>query len=110
MTRLTYTLDEIEGPFEVSQDGTIKFDEKDGIDYAAVTVRFWQCKCWLEVLWSLASGFVFVVRVYVAAWIFVAVRGPSYCCCPVLFCCPSQKFFSFVCRYVWAMVFCFEPG
>ncbi|KAJ0788436.1 putative outer membrane protein/outer membrane enzyme PagP, beta-barrel [Helianthus annuus] len=104
MTRLTYTLDEIEGPFEVSQDGTIKFDKKDGIDYAAVTVRFRQRKCWLEVLWSLASGFVFVVRVYAAAWVFVAVRGPSYCCCP------SQKFFSFVCRYVWAMVFCFEPG
>ncbi|XP_075492267.1 oxygen-evolving enhancer protein 1, chloroplastic-like [Primulina tabacum] len=39
MTRLTYTLDEIEGPFEVSQDGTIKFEEKDGIDYAAVTVQ-----------------------------------------------------------------------
>ncbi|MFS8010999.1 putative outer membrane protein/outer membrane enzyme PagP, beta-barrel [Helianthus anomalus] len=40
MTRLTYTLDEIEGQFEVSQDGTIKFDGEDGIDYAAVTVRF----------------------------------------------------------------------
>ncbi|KAJ8438794.1 hypothetical protein Cgig2_023828 [Carnegiea gigantea] len=39
MTRLTYTLDEIEGPFEVSEDGTIKFEEKDGIDYAAVTVQ-----------------------------------------------------------------------
>lgn len=39
MTRLTYTLDEIEGPFEVSQDGTVKFEEKDGIDYAAVTVQ-----------------------------------------------------------------------
>ncbi|KAJ8770616.1 hypothetical protein K2173_021263 [Erythroxylum novogranatense] len=39
MTRLTYTLDEIEGPFEVSPDGTIKFVEKDGIDYAAVTVQ-----------------------------------------------------------------------
>jgi photosystem II oxygen-evolving enhancer protein 1 len=39
MTRLTYTLDEIEGPFEVSSDGTIKFEEKDGIDYAAVTVQ-----------------------------------------------------------------------
>ncbi|CAA2990371.1 oxygen-evolving enhancer 1, chloroplastic [Olea europaea subsp. europaea] len=36
MIRLTYTLDEIEGPFEVSQDGTIKFEEKDGIDYATV--------------------------------------------------------------------------
>ncbi|GLU13657.1 hypothetical protein SLE2022_302800 [Rubroshorea leprosula] len=39
MTRLTYTLDEIEGPFEVSADGNIKFEEKDGIDYAAVTVQ-----------------------------------------------------------------------
>nr|GLL18819.1 oxygen-evolving enhancer protein 1, chloroplastic [Ipomoea trifida] len=39
MTRLTYTLDEIEGPFEVSPDGTVKFEEKDGIDYAAVTVQ-----------------------------------------------------------------------
>ncbi|KAK1269874.1 hypothetical protein QJS04_geneDACA006582 [Acorus gramineus] len=39
MTRLTYTLDEIEGPFEVAGDGTVKFEEKDGIDYAAVTVQ-----------------------------------------------------------------------
>ncbi|KAJ6732998.1 OXYGEN-EVOLVING ENHANCER PROTEIN 1-2 CHLOROPLASTIC [Salix koriyanagi] len=39
MTRLTYTLDEIEGPFDVSSDGSIKFEEKDGIDYAAVTVQ-----------------------------------------------------------------------
>ncbi|CAH1420840.1 oxygen-evolving enhancer protein 1, chloroplastic [Lactuca sativa] len=39
MTRLTYTLDEIEGPLEVSPDGSIKFEEKDGIDYAAVTVQ-----------------------------------------------------------------------
>ncbi|XP_057539084.1 oxygen-evolving enhancer protein 1, chloroplastic [Amaranthus tricolor] len=39
MTRLTYTLDEIEGPFEVASDGTVKFEEKDGIDYAAVTVQ-----------------------------------------------------------------------
>ncbi|KAJ9170792.1 hypothetical protein P3X46_018870 [Hevea brasiliensis] len=39
MTRLTYTLDEIEGPFEVSPDGSLKFEEKDGIDYAAVTVQ-----------------------------------------------------------------------
>lgn len=39
MTRLTYTLDEIEGPFEVSGDGAVKFEEKDGIDYAAVTVQ-----------------------------------------------------------------------
>lgn len=39
MTRLTYTLDEVEGPFEVNSDGTIKFVEKDGFDYAAVTVQ-----------------------------------------------------------------------
>ncbi|CAL4956566.1 unnamed protein product [Urochloa decumbens] len=39
MTRLTYTLDEIEGPLEVASDGTLKFEEKDGIDYAAVTVQ-----------------------------------------------------------------------
>eukprot|EP00252_Welwitschia_mirabilis_P020352 TRINITY_DN4970_c0_g1_i3.p1 TRINITY_DN4970_c0_g1~~TRINITY_DN4970_c0_g1_i3.p1 ORF type:complete len:203 (+),score=28.85 TRINITY_DN4970_c0_g1_i3:600-1208(+) len=39
MTRLTYTLDEIEGPLEVFPDGKIKFEEKDGIDYAAVTVQ-----------------------------------------------------------------------
>ncbi|KAH7686097.1 photosystem II oxygen-evolving enhancer protein 1 [Dioscorea alata] len=39
MTRLTYTLDEIEGPFEVGTDGSVKFEEKDGIDYAAVTVQ-----------------------------------------------------------------------
>ncbi|KAD5961025.1 hypothetical protein E3N88_12498 [Mikania micrantha] len=37
--RLTYTLDEIEGPLEVSPNGTIKFEEKDGIDYAVVTVQ-----------------------------------------------------------------------
>ncbi|KAG0491489.1 hypothetical protein HPP92_004887 [Vanilla planifolia] len=39
MTRLTYTLDEIEGPLDVSADGSLKFEEKDGIDYAAVTVQ-----------------------------------------------------------------------
>jgi len=39
MTRLTYTLDEIEGPFSVGGDGSVKFEEKDGIDYAAVTVQ-----------------------------------------------------------------------
>ncbi|KAK9164051.1 hypothetical protein Syun_004953 [Stephania yunnanensis] len=39
MTRLTYTLDEVEGPFEVGADGSVKFEEKDGIDYAAVTVQ-----------------------------------------------------------------------
>ncbi|KAJ7553930.1 hypothetical protein O6H91_06G119100 [Diphasiastrum complanatum] len=39
MTRLTYTLDEIEGPFQVGSDGSVKFEEKGGIDYAAVTVQ-----------------------------------------------------------------------
>eukprot|EP00271_Cylindrocystis_brebissonii_P016153 TRINITY_DN39394_c0_g1_i1.p1 TRINITY_DN39394_c0_g1~~TRINITY_DN39394_c0_g1_i1.p1 ORF type:complete len:326 (-),score=77.15 TRINITY_DN39394_c0_g1_i1:793-1770(-) len=39
MTRLTYTLDEMEGPFTVGADGTIKMEETDGIDYAAVTVQ-----------------------------------------------------------------------
>jgi photosystem II oxygen-evolving enhancer protein 1 len=39
MTRLTYTLDEIEGPFEVASDGSVNFKEEDGIDYAAVTVQ-----------------------------------------------------------------------
>lgn len=39
MTRLTYTLDEIEGPLTISGDGKLKFEEKDGIDYAAVTVQ-----------------------------------------------------------------------
>lgn len=39
MTRLTYTLDEVEGPLKVSSDGNVKFEEKDGIDYAAVTVQ-----------------------------------------------------------------------
>ena len=38
MTRLTYTLDEVEGPLTVS-GGRIKFEEKDGFDYAAVTVQ-----------------------------------------------------------------------
>ncbi|MBA0871124.1 hypothetical protein Goshw_021488 [Gossypium schwendimanii] len=39
MTHLTYSLDEIEGPFKVSPDGTVKIEEKDGIDYAAVIVQ-----------------------------------------------------------------------
>ncbi|BBN14883.1 photosystem II oxygen-evolving enhancer protein 1 [Marchantia polymorpha subsp. ruderalis] len=39
MTRLTYTLDAVEGPFSVGTDGSVKFTEKDGIDYAAVTVQ-----------------------------------------------------------------------
>jgi photosystem II oxygen-evolving enhancer protein 1 len=38
MTRLTYTLDEVEGPLTVG-GGKVKFEEKDGIDYAAVTVQ-----------------------------------------------------------------------
>jgi photosystem II oxygen-evolving enhancer protein 1 len=38
MTRLTYTLDEIEGPLTIS-GGKLRFEEKDGIDYAAVTVQ-----------------------------------------------------------------------
>ncbi|XP_024366697.1 oxygen-evolving enhancer protein 1, chloroplastic [Physcomitrium patens] len=38
MTRLTYTLDEIEGPLTV-KGGNLRFEEKDGIDYAAVTVQ-----------------------------------------------------------------------
>ncbi|KAG0578661.1 hypothetical protein M758_4G036900 [Ceratodon purpureus] len=38
MTRLTYTLDEIEGPLTVA-GGKLRFEEKDGIDYAAVTVQ-----------------------------------------------------------------------
>ncbi|MEW5304398.1 MAG: hypothetical protein WDW38_011211 [Sanguina aurantia] len=39
MTRLTYTLDEISGSFKVGNDGSVAFKEKDGIDYAAVTVQ-----------------------------------------------------------------------
>ncbi|KAF3777992.1 Oxygen-evolving enhancer protein 1, partial [Nymphaea thermarum] len=39
VTHLTYTLDVIECPFEVSSNGSIKFEEKDGIDYLAVTVH-----------------------------------------------------------------------
>lgn len=39
MTRLTYTLDEMEGPLTVSSDGTVSLKETDGIDYAAVTVQ-----------------------------------------------------------------------
>ena len=39
MTRLTYTLDEIEGPFEVSPDGTVKLEEKGGINHTAITVQ-----------------------------------------------------------------------
>jgi len=39
MTRLTYTLDGIEGDFKVGSDGSVALKEKDGIDYAAVTVQ-----------------------------------------------------------------------
>merc|ERR1712137_1463162 len=39
MTRLTYTLDEISADFKVGSDGSVAFSEKDGIDYAAVTVQ-----------------------------------------------------------------------
>ena len=39
MTRLAYTLDEIEGPLEASTDGSVKFEEEDGIDYVAVIVQ-----------------------------------------------------------------------
>lgn len=38
MTRATYTLTGIEGPLSVS-DGGLRFEEKDGIDYAATTVQ-----------------------------------------------------------------------
>lgn len=39
MTRLTYSLDEISGDFEIKSDGSVSFKEEDGIDYAAVTVQ-----------------------------------------------------------------------
>jgi photosystem II oxygen-evolving enhancer protein 1 len=39
MTRLTYTLDAISGDMKVGSDGAVAFQEKDGIDYAAVTVQ-----------------------------------------------------------------------
>lgn len=39
MTRLTYTLDEMEGDFKVGSDGSITMTETDGIDYAPVTVQ-----------------------------------------------------------------------
>lgn len=52
MTRQTYTLEGIEGDVTVA-DGKIKFEEKDGIDYAATTVQVrlnpwafgWPCMC-----------------------------------------------------------------
>lgn len=39
MTRLTYTLDAISGDLKVGSDGSVALKEKDGIDYAAVTVQ-----------------------------------------------------------------------
>ncbi|CAK0784046.1 hypothetical protein CVIRNUC_007249 [Coccomyxa viridis] len=39
MTRLTYTLDEISGKFNVDGSGNVDFKEEDGIDYAPVTVQ-----------------------------------------------------------------------
>jgi len=39
MTRLTYTLDEISGKFNVDGSGNVEFKEEDGIDYAPVTVQ-----------------------------------------------------------------------
>jgi len=38
MTRQTYTLDQMQGPIEI-KDGKVTFSEKDGIDYAPVTVQ-----------------------------------------------------------------------
>lgn len=39
MTRLTYSLDAISGDMKVGGDGSVEFTEKDGIDYAPVTVQ-----------------------------------------------------------------------
>ena len=39
MTRLTYTLDGMTGAFKVGSDGSVNFQEKDGLDYAPVTVQ-----------------------------------------------------------------------
>lgn len=39
MTRLTYTLDAISGEVKIGSDGSIALQEKDGIDYAAVTIQ-----------------------------------------------------------------------
>lgn len=73
MTRLTYTLDEIEGKLSVAKDGTVSLVEEDGIDYAAVTVQ-------------LAGGervpFLFTVKELVASGKPDAISGifmvPSY--------------------------------
>lgn len=39
MTRLTYTLDGMTGSFKVGADGSVAIQERDGLDYAAVTVQ-----------------------------------------------------------------------
>ena len=39
MTRLTYTLDGMTGQFKVGSDGSVQIQEKDGLDYAPVTVQ-----------------------------------------------------------------------
>jgi len=39
MTRLTYTLDGITGDMKIGADGSVALTEKDGIDYAPVTVQ-----------------------------------------------------------------------
>jgi photosystem II oxygen-evolving enhancer protein 1 len=39
MTRLTYTLDGMTGSFKVGADGSVAIQEKDGLDYAPVTVQ-----------------------------------------------------------------------
>jgi len=39
MTRLTYTLDGMTGTFTVGSDGSVVVQEKDGLDYAPVTVQ-----------------------------------------------------------------------
>eukprot|EP00741_Cyanophora_paradoxa_P016946 tig00020944_g16367.t1 len=39
LTRSTYTIDKVEGPIVVSNDGTVTFEEKDGFDYQALTVK-----------------------------------------------------------------------
>ena len=39
VTRATYTLDGMEGPLFFDRDGQLTFLEKDGLDYAPVTVQ-----------------------------------------------------------------------
>merc|ERR1712216_583716 len=39
MTRLTYTLDGMTGSFKVGSDGSVAVQERDGLDYAPVTVQ-----------------------------------------------------------------------